>query len=157
MAFRYWMVILLDLPQRKSQRLKNYDYSQNGVYFITICTNNRVHLFGQIDSGKFILNNAGKMVFDKFLELSEFYPDIIIDKFIVMPNHIHTILLIQHNGTARGPFPTKIKTMIENSSVVHSFHFVLLYRYMIQLTTFTMLNMSSSTTQFCGKEDPRTQ
>jgi len=45
------------------------------------------------------------MVFEKFSEISEFYPDIIIDKFIVMPNHLHAILLIQHTGTARGPFP----------------------------------------------------
>ena len=53
------------------------------------------------------------MVFEKFSEISEFYPDIIIDKFIVMPNHLHAILLIQHTGTARGPFPTMIKIVIE--------------------------------------------
>ena len=65
-----------------------------------------------------VLNNAGKMVFEKFSEISKFYPDIIIDKFIVMSNHLHAILLIQHTetgsnngtvqhiGTARGPFPT---------------------------------------------------
>ncbi|NJD04808.1 MAG: hypothetical protein FIA99_19910 [Ruminiclostridium sp.] len=63
------MAILLDLPQRKLQRLKNYDYSQNGTYFITICTHNREHLFGRIDNGKIILNNAGKMVFEKFSEI----------------------------------------------------------------------------------------
>ena len=106
MAFRYRMVISLDLPQRKLQRLKNYDYSQNGAYFITTCTHNREHLFGRIDNYKIILNNAGKMVFEKFSEISEFYPDIIIDKFIVLPNHLHAILLIQHTGTARGPFLT---------------------------------------------------
>ena len=46
------------------------------------------------------------MVFNKFEEISGFYPDIIIDKFIVMPNHLHAIMLIQHDGTAQGPFPT---------------------------------------------------
>lgn len=114
-------VILLNLQQRKLQRLKNYNYSQNGAYFITICTNNRVHLFGQIDKGILIMNNAGKMVFDKFSEISEFYPDIRIDKYIVMPNHLHAILLIQHtesdqgpNGTALGPFPTMQKFHIAN-------------------------------------------
>ena len=56
------MVILLHLQQRKLQRLKNYDYSWNGAYFITICTFNRVHLFGQIDNGELFLNNAGRMV-----------------------------------------------------------------------------------------------
>ena len=93
------MVILLDLPQRKLQRLKNYDYSQNGAYFITTCTHNREHLFGRLDNGKMVLNNAGKMVFEKFSEISKFYPDIIIDKFIVMSNHLHAILLIQHTKT----------------------------------------------------------
>jgi len=97
------IAILLDLPQRKLQRLKNYDYSQNGVYFITICTHSRQHLFGRIDNSKIFLNNAGKMVFEKFSEISEFYPDIIIGNFIVMPNHLYAILLIQHTGMAQGP------------------------------------------------------
>jgi putative transposase len=96
----------LNLPQRKLQRLKDYDYSQNGTCFITICTHNRENLFGRIDNGKLILNNAGKIVYDKFSEISKFYPGINVDKYIIMPNHLHAILLIQHNGTAQGPFPT---------------------------------------------------
>ncbi|MCK9314394.1 MAG: transposase [Methanocorpusculum sp.] len=96
----------MKLPQRKFQRLKNYNYSQNNAYFITICTQNRLPLFGKIENSNLILNNAGLMVFNKFEEISEFYPDIIIDKFIVMPNHLHAIMLIQHDGTAQGPFPT---------------------------------------------------
>ena len=96
----------LDLSQRKLQRLKNYDYSQNGVYFVTICTQNRLNLFGRIESTILILNNAGKMVLDRFTEIPEFYPGISIDNFIVMPNHLHAILMTQHDGTAQGPLPT---------------------------------------------------
>lgn len=115
MPFHYRMEIYLDYPQRKLQRLKNYNYSQNNAYFVTICTHNRMHLFGRIDDEKLILINAGKLIYDKFSEISVFYPDIIVDKFIVMPNHLHVILLIQINkmtlrqgGTAQGPFPTMI-------------------------------------------------
>ena len=96
----------MNLPQRKLQRLQNYNYSQNNAYFITICTQNRLPLLGRIENSNLILNNAGLMVFNKFEEISDFYPDIIIDKFIVMPNHLHAIMLIQHAGTAQGPFPT---------------------------------------------------
>jgi putative transposase len=102
----------MDIQNRKLNRLKNYDYTQNGAYFITICTYNRVNLFGEIDKGKLILNNVGKMVYKKFSEIPEFYPNISTDKFIVMPNHLHAILIIQDierlhgGGMARGPFPT---------------------------------------------------
>jgi REP element-mobilizing transposase RayT len=96
----------LNLPQRKLQRLKNYDYSQNGAYFITICIQNRLPLLGKIENGVLILNSAGVMVFDKFAEISRFSPDIIVDKFIVMPNHLHAIMMMQHGGTTQGSFPT---------------------------------------------------
>jgi len=83
----------MNLLQRKLQRLQNYNYSQNNAYFITICTQNRLPLFGRIENSNLILNNAGLMVSNKFEEISGFYPDIIIDKFIVMPNHLHAIML----------------------------------------------------------------
>lgn len=97
----------MHLPQRKLQRLKNYDYSQNGAYFITLCTQDRLCLFATIKNGKLILNNAGKMVYDKFIEIPNIYPGIEIDNFIVMPNHLHAIMTIEkHGGTTRGSFPT---------------------------------------------------
>ncbi len=106
MSFRISDGDFMNLPQRKLQRLQNYNYSQNNAYFITICTQNRLPLFGRIANSNLILNNAGLMVLNKFEEISGFYPDIFIDKFIVMPNHLHAIMLIQHAGTAQGPFPT---------------------------------------------------
>lgn len=63
-------------------------------------------MFGTIENGILVLNNAGVMVFDKFAEISGFYPDIIVGKFIVMPNHLHAIMIIQNGGTTQGSFPT---------------------------------------------------
>lgn len=108
----------MDLKQRKLQRLKEYDYGQNGAYFITICTQDRLSLFASIENGKLELNHSGKMVFDKFIEIPKYYPTIVIDNFVVMPNHLHGIVMIhnerttqntrttQDTGTTQGSFPT---------------------------------------------------
>jgi len=96
----------MEFPRRKPQRLEDYDYSQNSAYYITICTHNRLHLFGDISEGYLLLNDAGRMVRDRFEEMSRFYPGIVIDNYVLMPNHLHTILIIRRGGTAQGPLPT---------------------------------------------------
>ncbi|WMJ22009.1 transposase [Paludicola sp. MB14-C6] len=93
-----------ELPQRKLQRLKGYDYSHNGAYFITICTQNRQQLFGEIFNNTMLINNAGKMIEERLLNIIN---DVVfLDKHIIMPDHIHAIVIINHNGTTQGPFPT---------------------------------------------------
>ena len=82
------------LPHRRSIRLKGYDYSQPGAYFITICTQNRHHLFGKIVVGEMKLNDAGKMVESIWNDIAEYYHGIEIDAFQIMPNHIHGIVII---------------------------------------------------------------
>jgi len=82
------------LPRRKSIRLKGYDYSQAGLYFITICCQNRAHLFGHIENGEMILNDAGKMVGKWYFELENKFPDIRCHEMITMPNHFHCIIEI---------------------------------------------------------------
>ncbi len=82
---------------RRSIRLKNYDYSQPGAYFITICTHNRQNLFGEIVDGEMILNEFGKIVYNEWLNTANIRPNIIVDEFIVMPNHLHGILIIVDN------------------------------------------------------------
>lgn len=77
---------------RCSIRLKGYNYSQSGAYFITICTHNRKCLFGHIDNGIIILNDAGKMVEKWCFELENKFHDIQCIEHIVMPNHIHFII-----------------------------------------------------------------
>ena len=88
----------MELPKRKLQRLAGYDYSQCGTYFITICTQNKRCLFGRYSDAGITLNDAGKMVSEKFAEVSEYYSDIVVEKHIVMPNHLHGLLSIQEDS-----------------------------------------------------------
>ncbi len=77
---------------RRSIRLKGYDYAQEGLYFITICVQHRKHLFGNIENGKMILNDAGEMVVRWYDELENKYPDKLCHEMVVMPNHFHCII-----------------------------------------------------------------
>ncbi len=86
------------LPQRRSPRLQGYDYTQSGAYFVTICTHNRTHLFGQIsDAGEMQLSAAGEIVQQCWVAIPEHFLSIELDAFVVMPNHIHGILVLQTN------------------------------------------------------------
>jgi putative transposase len=80
------------LPQRKTIRLKGYDYSRAGLYFITICTQNHLCLFGEIVNEEMVLNDAGKMVEYQWQELICRFDNIKLHEFIVMPNHFHGIV-----------------------------------------------------------------
>lgn len=81
-----------------STRLKNWDYGQNGAYFITICTGNKEHFFGEIISvdGKniILLNEIGKLANDFWAKIPEHFPFVELGNFVVMPNHVHGILII---------------------------------------------------------------
>ncbi len=79
---------------RKNMRLRGYDYSCAGLYFITICVKNRACLFGQIQNKKMQLNEAGRMVETEWIKLSERFKNIRFHEYIVMPNHFHAILEI---------------------------------------------------------------
>lgn len=83
---------------RKQIRLKNYNYANSGYYFITICTNQRKTLFGEIKNNKMLLNNIGEIIYSQIKESENKYPKIIIDENIVMPNHIHIIINILENN-----------------------------------------------------------
>ena len=82
------------LPIRKSPRLKDYDYSQNGAYFITICTYRREHSFGEIIDDEMYLSEMGKIAHSCWKQVPDHFPQVEIDAFIVMPNHVHGIILI---------------------------------------------------------------
>ena len=85
----------LDVPDRKSMRLREYDYSLPGAYFITIVTQSRLCLFGEVTDGKVRPNEAGEMIQQNWEELPHRFPSIEIDAFVVMPNHIHGIVIAQ--------------------------------------------------------------
>ncbi|HBK71216.1 MAG TPA: hypothetical protein DDZ39_06105 [Flavobacteriaceae bacterium] len=78
----------------KSARLQNWDYGSNGMYFITICTQNREHFFGEIIDGKMQLTEIGKMAEKYWHEIPEHFPFVKLGKFVVMPNHMHGIIII---------------------------------------------------------------
>ncbi|GAB4236248.1 MAG: transposase [Stanieria sp.] len=79
---------------RKSLRLPKYDYSGNGAYFITICIKNRECLLGKVHDGQVILNEFGQIITNIWSSLSTRYEQIELDEFVVMPNHIHGIIII---------------------------------------------------------------
>jgi hypothetical protein len=84
----------MDLPKRKRIRLEGYDYSQNGAYFITICTENRINLFGEINNGTVLYNDYGIIALAEIENTNKLRinNNINITKYIVMPNHIHMII-----------------------------------------------------------------
>jgi len=95
------------IPQRRSIRLKDYDYSQEGAYFVTICTQNNITMFGKITSGKMHLNKFGSIVNDCWREMPSHFPNVEIDAFVVIPNHMHGIVNIVDNrrGEVTSPAP----------------------------------------------------
>ena len=86
------------LPKRRSTRLKGYDYSRAGAYFITVCTQDQVCLFGEIVEGEMELSVSGTIVQDNWHEIPQHYAGIETDAFVVMPNHVHGVLLFEADG-----------------------------------------------------------
>ena len=77
-----------------SARLHNWDYSSNGAYFITICTQNKEHYFGTINDGKMVLSEIGKLVEQFWIEIPNQFLFIELGNFVIMPNHVHGIIII---------------------------------------------------------------
>lgn len=95
-----------EIHHRHSIRLKEYDYSQAGAYFMTICTLNRECLLGDFVNGAMRLNEAGKFVADSWKWLAEQYDHVSLDAYVVMPNHLHGIIVITdgcRGGSRTGP------------------------------------------------------
>jgi putative transposase len=84
-----------DFNHRQSIRLNGYDYSTSGAYFITICTHEREHLFGDIANEKMEFNTCGDIARSHWQQLSQHHPNIIMDESILMPNHLHGILILE--------------------------------------------------------------
>ena len=80
--------------RNESFRLANHDYSSGGNYFITICTQGMISYFGTISCAKIVLSETGRIACETWLELPKHFPNVLLDEFVVMPNHIHGILII---------------------------------------------------------------
>jgi putative transposase len=83
----------------QSTRLQNWDYSSNAAYFVTICTYGRICFFGKIFDGEMELSGIGKLINQFWNEIPIHFPFVILDAFVVMPNHIHGIIVINKPGT----------------------------------------------------------
>jgi REP element-mobilizing transposase RayT len=81
------------LHHRRSMRLIGYDYSRAGAYFITICTQHRRCIFGEVVNGEMILNKYGQVAYDEWLKTPDIRLNISLDVFVVMPNHMHAIIV----------------------------------------------------------------
>lgn len=105
-------------PKRKPNRLKHYDYSQNGIYFITICTKNKENVFWNVGAtigrpdNDFILSESGQIVDSAILNISKHYPAVVLDKYVIMPNHIHLLLRLQNENGRPMVAPT-VSTIIQ--------------------------------------------
>jgi putative transposase len=89
------MIFNPNIHHRKSIRLQGYDYSQTGLYFITVCTHDRLPLFGKITDGIMQLNDAGQIAQEEWQKSANIRPNIVLHEFVIMPNHLHGIIEIQ--------------------------------------------------------------
>ena len=119
------------LPKRKNIRLKEYDYSLEGYYFITICTKDRKEILGQIKPvgvallgdpkektiEQIDLKNEGKIVKKHINNCNKIFDNIFIDEYVIMPNHIHLIIVLS-NGSPRSATPTIPKIINAYKSIV---------------------------------------
>jgi putative transposase len=87
-----------NLHYRRSIRLKEYDYTSPGAYFVTICTFNRKCFFGDVRDERVILSAVGEKAKTFFREIPKHFETITLDEFVVMPNHLHGIIVIQNVG-----------------------------------------------------------
>jgi putative transposase len=107
------------MQNRKRNRLKDFDYSQGDGYFVTICTKDKVNYFGEIQNGEMILNEYGKIVKQQWLWLQKQYNYVSLDEFVIMPNHLHGLLIINNDvGNGRDRSLPEIKSL---SSLIGAF------------------------------------
>ncbi len=117
-----------------STRLKNWDYASEGAYFTTICTVNRVHYFGEIENRKMILSNAGLIADLMWHEIRNHTKNITLGEFVVMPDHIHGILINNYENELQTLHATPIHEQIKQNETLHAtnpiIQFTLIHTYL---------------------------
>lgn len=110
----------MDLYQNKyriqSIRLQNYDYRSHGYYFVTICTYQKICYFGEIKDNQVILSELGKIAEKFWLEIPEHFNFIQIDRFVIMPNHIHGIVIINNNQLNQPEIENSAQIYLESNN-----------------------------------------
>ena len=111
-----------DIHHRSSIRLKGYDYSQEGMYFVTICARDRECMFGKVVEGEMRLNEVGKVICGVWETLPKRFPNTHVDFFVVMPNHIHGIIVINENGRGGDPPALNVLQSVIEIPTIDEFH-----------------------------------
>jgi putative transposase len=104
-------------PHRRSLRLKGYDYTANGAYFITLCTDHRRHLFGSVEHASLVPTPSGNIAAERWFALPEHHPGVSLDEFVVMPDHIHGIIIIDR--PAPPPSADALEVDLEQAIMAH--------------------------------------
>jgi REP element-mobilizing transposase RayT len=103
------MVYNPEKHHRRSIRLRGYDYAQPGAYFVTVCVRERECVLGNITDGEMVLSDLGKIARDFWAQVPVHFPTISIDTFVVMPNHVHAVIIINDlpcRGAVTAPLQT---------------------------------------------------
>jgi putative transposase len=88
----------MKVHQRRSIRLPEFDYSQPGAYFVTFVVNGRQPILSEVNQGRMILSGLGQAVEQAWYELPRHYPHLVLDEFVVMPNHVHAVMVLTEAG-----------------------------------------------------------
>jgi putative transposase len=107
-------------PPRKSPRLQGYDYAQSGAYFVTMCVQHRICLFGTPTPDEWVLNSSGNLIEDYWAKLPSKFPELEIDYSVVMPNHFHGIVILKGIDLSSTSLPQAMrwfKTMTTNAYI----------------------------------------
>lgn len=110
------------MKNKNSNRLYDYDYSSDGLYFITICTKNRIHFLGEIDNNKLVSNAISEIASNIWFEIPQHFPFVDLDSFIIMPNHIHGIVQINQSKVEQSLVEARLIAplpMFEKSSSIN--------------------------------------
>ena len=91
-----------DVHHRRSIRLPEYDYSQPGLYFVTICTRDRACVFGVVDGDAVVLGAVGNVVAEEMNRVEDRFPGVSVEAVVIMPNHVHAIIAIEDQSPATG-------------------------------------------------------
>jgi REP element-mobilizing transposase RayT len=144
-----------NIHHRHTIRLKGYDYSQAGLYFITICVKDRECLFGEIIDDKMIFNDAGKIADKCWLEIPIHFPNTVLHEHIVMPNHVHGIIELQRHDPVRTSHVMSVPNDILNP--IGTRHVVSLRNQFSKpipgSVSVIIQQYKSSVKRFCNKND----
>ena len=124
----------MNLPKRKHPRLKEYDYSQNGAYFVTICTKGKKPVLSQIDLNNYSVKllKYGYIVDKLICSISKAYPNISVINYVIMPNHLHLLLIFTKNkgGGMGSSRPTTLNLMVRGLNIIRNKRdFLIHYKY----------------------------